>query len=521
MAMDRVRTFLSNKALTLSLIAVILVIYPIELLTVIEYGLDTFQYWFVLKPGFEPTPAWLLALVTHGTVQHLGINLVGLVVYGLVLERYVSGKTYLVVYVSAGLLAGLIHTNLTQSTGAGASGAIMGVIGFYSIVYLALHRPDNWDNFNSNVRHLLAIFGLPVIGVQYAVDTYVLGGGYAHVAGGLVGIILGVIYVGYQVDRPISQTIESAGDSPFLTTLLMLVLAEAAVIVYLLIVTPENPATSTAVQAGATIILVLITVWYANQTRRNADLFRRELELETQRNHAETLQARTQKWLDDYPFVHETDVPAFVERDSMYAVPESLQEDPYFEDLKTNHTPDLQDSIDRLDDLYSEFLSIREDYIDSKNIDMYSEVRQIDVLEENYAKWLFERVLLLERTDKDKDDLKGAIEEAFENDAEEQDDYFRLFGDEDQFHRKPIMLYHYKRSSANNRKEPFMFRVYASGPKSHIENIESIAGYSEAVDAAELLDDIEDELKQLEKKLIEYNEAPRFEGECDLMLEID
>lgn len=83
------------------------------------------------------------------------------------------------------------------------------------------------------------------------------------------------------------------------------------------------------------------------------------------------------------------------------------------------------------------------------------------------------------------------------------------------------MLYHYKRSFANSRKEPYMFRMYARAPQIHIDDIESVTGYPDAVDAAELLDDIETELEELEKKLIEYNEAPRFEGECDLILDIE
>ncbi|WP_081926997.1 rhomboid family intramembrane serine protease [Natronomonas marina] len=519
--MSRVMTFLSNKRLTLSFIVILLITYLLELLTIAQLGIETFEFWFLFTPGFDPTPAWILSLFAHGTVRHLGINIVGILVYGLVLERYVARKTYLGVYVLTGLLAGLIHTNLTDNIGAGASGAIMGVVGFYAIVYLALYRPNGWNDPLENVRYVLAILGPFVIGSQYAVDIYVNNGGYAHVSGGIIGILLGLVYARSQVESSISRTIEAARESPFRTALLVLILAETAVIVYLLIVIPENPATSTAVQAGATIILVLITIWYADHTRRSADLFRRELELETQRNHADTLQIRTDKWLEYFPSVRETDVPLFVDRDSMHAVPVSLRGDPYFEDLTTNHASDLRDSVDHIDNLYSEFLDIRDDFVNTLSIDVYPDMRQVDVLEENYAKWLFERVLLLERTGKDKEDLKSAVGDAFETSAEEEDEHFRLLGDTDQFRRRPIMLYHYKRSLANSRKEPYMFRMYARAPQMHIDDIESVSGYSDAVDAAELLDDIEMELGELEKKLIEYNEAPRFEGECGLILDIE
>ncbi|ELK55929.1 rhomboid family protein [Haloferax sp. BAB-2207] len=203
-------------------------------------GIETFEFWFLFTPGIEPTPAWILSLFAHGTVRHLGVNIVGILVYGLVLERYVARKTYLGVYISTGLLAGLIHINLTDNSGAGASGAIMGIIGFYSIVYLALYRPNGWNDPLENVRYVLAILGPLVIGAQYAVDIYINNGGYAHVAGGIIGILLGLVYARSQVESSVSRTIESARESPFRTALLVLVLAETAVIVYLLIATPEN-----------------------------------------------------------------------------------------------------------------------------------------------------------------------------------------------------------------------------------------------------------------------------------------
>ncbi|TQQ80544.1 rhomboid family intramembrane serine protease [Halonotius roseus] len=519
--MGRVQAFLSKKRVTFSLILVFLVTYPLELLIITQFGIETFEFWFLFPPGFEPTPAWILALFAHGTTLHLAGNILGVLVYGLVLERYVAGSTYLTVYMLTGILAGLIHTNFTGSTGAGASGAIMGIFGFYAIVYIAMYRPDEEIDPSESIRYTLAILGPPVIVAQYAIDIYVNNGGYVHVAGGIIGILLGLVFVGSQVENPVSNLIELAKEAPFRTALLVLVVAETVVIVYLLIATPENPSISTAIQAGATIILVLITIWYANHTRRSAKLFRRELELETQRNHAETLQSRISTWLEDFPAVGETDVPLFADRDSMYAVPESLRDDPYFEDLTTNHASDIQDSVGRIDDLYTEFLDIRDDFVDNLSIDEHTNMRQIDILEENYAKWLFERVLLLERTDKDKKDLKSAVGDAFETKALEEDDYFRLIGDTDQFRKRAIMLYHYKRSFAKGRKDPYMFRIYATGPQRHIDEIESVTGYSDAVGASELLDDIETELRELEKQLIEYNEAPRFEGECDLILDID
>lgn len=522
--MSRVLSFLSNKRLTLSLLVILLVTYPLELLTIAKLGIETFEFLFLFTPGFDPTPAWILSLFAHGTVRHLGVNIVGILVYGLVLERYVARKTYLGVYVSTGLLAGLIHTNLTNNSGAGASGAIMGIVGFYAIVYLVLYRPNGWNDSLENVRYVLAILGPLVIGAQYAVDIYVNNGGYAHVAGGFIGILLGLVYARSQVESSVSRTIESARESPFRMALLILVLAETAVIVYLLIATPEDPSTSTAVQAGATIILVLITIWYADHTRRSTDLFRRELELETQRNHADTLQIRTQKWLDNLPEVSETDIPLFsnVDTDDSFAIPETLRGDPYFEDLMENHATDLKNHTNAIESKYKEFREKREDFVVSIDFDpLVPDSRLFKVLEDNCALWMFERVLLLERTDQDEDDLQLTVENAFEDASYEEDDTIFLVGDTEQERRKSIAVYHYQRSTSNNRRDSYWNRYWANIPKYHIRNVESHPGYSDAVTAAELLDELEAELEQLEKKLIEYNEAPRFDGECDLILDIE
>lgn len=524
--MTQVRTFLSDKSLTLALSVVLLIFYPMEILTIAKYGMSTFEFWFLFTPGLIPTPAWVLSLFVHVTPHHLIVNIVGLLVYGLVLEHFINRKLYLGVYVSTGLLAGLIHTNLAQSTGAGASGAIMGIVGFYSVIYLLLYRPRDWNDPVENVRYVLALLGPFVVAGQYVVDFYINSGsgGIAHLTGALIGGTLGFLYAMSRREGSISRTIESTRESPFRTALLILVLAETALIVHFLNTTPEDATTSTSVQAGATIILVLITVWYADHTRRNADLFRRELELETQRNHAETLQIRTKKWLDNIPEVSETDIRLFtdVNKDDSFAIPQTLQDDPYFEDLLENHATDLEHHIDAIESKYTEFQEIREDFIECLDISvMFPDTRKIVVLEENYGTWIFERILLLERTDNDKDDLQFAVENAFEDESYEEDNVIYLVGDSVQERQKPIIVYHYQRSTASSRRDSYWNRVWAGIPQHHIRNIEACPNYDEAVQAAELLDDLEGEINQLKKDLIEYNEVPRFDGECDLILDID
>ena len=192
--MMRIRELVSSKRLMLSLVIVLSVVYFVQLVSVAIWSIDTSIYWFVFTPGFVPTPAWILSLFAHGSVSHLAQNILALVVYGSILERYVSKKIYMTVYILSGFIAGFVHTNITQNTGAGASGAIFGLIGFYGIIYLIDHR-SGWGKPEENIRYLLALFVPGVVAVHTIRDLYLTtgAGNYAHVVGAIVGGILAMV----------------------------------------------------------------------------------------------------------------------------------------------------------------------------------------------------------------------------------------------------------------------------------------------------------------------------------------
>lgn len=192
--MGRILEFLSSKRLTLSLVVILPVVYFVQLLSIALWSIDTSVYWFVFTPGSVPTPAWVLSLFAHGSVPHLAQNILALVAYGLVLERYVSEWTYMTVYILSGFIAGLIHTNITQNTGAGASGAIFGLVGFYGVIYL-VDRRSGWGRPEENARYLLALFAPGVVAVQVIRDFYLTAGAgnYSHVVGATVGGLLGIL----------------------------------------------------------------------------------------------------------------------------------------------------------------------------------------------------------------------------------------------------------------------------------------------------------------------------------------
>jgi membrane associated rhomboid family serine protease len=68
----------------------------------------------------------------HGGWVHLGINMVSLAAFGAPVERLLKARRFVAFYLSAGIVAGLVHVLLFSSSVdpvIGASGAISGVFG--------------------------------------------------------------------------------------------------------------------------------------------------------------------------------------------------------------------------------------------------------------------------------------------------------------------------------------------------------------------------------------------------------
>jgi membrane associated rhomboid family serine protease len=73
------------------------------------------------------------SIFLHGSLVHLVYNLFALVLFGLILEKFIGGKKFLVVFFVSGLVANLISVNF-YSSALGASGAIFGIIGALIII---------------------------------------------------------------------------------------------------------------------------------------------------------------------------------------------------------------------------------------------------------------------------------------------------------------------------------------------------------------------------------------------------
>jgi len=144
----------------------------------------------------------LFTLVTsmflHVDILHLGMNMFFLLITGDGCERAMGSSRFLVFYLACGVLSGLFHVYMNQTSSVptiGASGAIFGVIAAFAILF-----PFRW---------LISLFGLipvPIPAIIFAflmvlIETaYVASGGVpniahtAHVGGFLAGVFLTLLF---------------------------------------------------------------------------------------------------------------------------------------------------------------------------------------------------------------------------------------------------------------------------------------------------------------------------------------
>jgi len=87
-----------------------------------QKALSSFQIW-----------RFITAIFLHGGIIHLAYNLFALLLFGLILEKMIGSKKFLIVFLISGILANIIGVNFYTSS-LGASGAIYGILGCIAIL---------------------------------------------------------------------------------------------------------------------------------------------------------------------------------------------------------------------------------------------------------------------------------------------------------------------------------------------------------------------------------------------------
>lgn len=131
---------------------------------------------------------FLTAIFLHGSLMHLLYNLFALVLFGIILEKFIGSKRFLILFLVSGILANLIAFMFYPSS-LGASGAIMAIIGVLAII-----RPIMvvWAfNLPMPMFVLVIIWVVgSVLGVFGIGDTST--GYWAHLSGIFIGLIYGL-----------------------------------------------------------------------------------------------------------------------------------------------------------------------------------------------------------------------------------------------------------------------------------------------------------------------------------------
>jgi rhomboid protease GluP len=134
------------------------------------------QYWRFITPIF-----------LHANLLHVGLNMLNFFVLGIFLERLVGHLRFLLIYLLTGIISIIASFYfMPQEISVGASGAIFGLVGAYSVFVLSHRRAFR----NNGIPALLWL--VLIIGVNLSVGLFVPNvDNYAHLGGLLSGCLLG------------------------------------------------------------------------------------------------------------------------------------------------------------------------------------------------------------------------------------------------------------------------------------------------------------------------------------------
>ena len=134
------------------------------------------------------------ATFLHANVKHLFDNMIMLGIVGAIIENYMGHGLYRIMYLLAGICGNLlsmayeIHNDL-QWVSVGASGSVMGVVGFLA-VWIVINRKVLVQDKSMLIRLLfLLVFVVDACFFQSGANTV------AHLGGFLTGFVIGILNI--------------------------------------------------------------------------------------------------------------------------------------------------------------------------------------------------------------------------------------------------------------------------------------------------------------------------------------
>lgn len=160
-----------------------------------DFGGAANAYAWLLHSGWKSNVAlsngeyWRLitAVFIHTDLRHLTVNSSFLLLFGVLVEPHIKGAAFAVLYLIAGVMGMLASYVLTPSPSVGASGAVLGLLGAYSVIVLKRQVP-------SAVWHLLLIGVFLLFQLGVAIQSATIDG-WSHLGGFMTGVILSIVFL--------------------------------------------------------------------------------------------------------------------------------------------------------------------------------------------------------------------------------------------------------------------------------------------------------------------------------------
>ncbi len=190
--------FRGNMAYTL--LGLMWITFIAQFIVLAAFGQGVFGSIFTISTANpEYVWTWIISIFSHGGLYHLVANSIVLFFFGPIVERYTGSKTFLYLFLGAGVAAGLGHIGVALLTGEpsavlGASGAVFAIMGVLTVL-----NPDMKVLlfFVLPIPLYILTFGFALLSVVFFVNPSAAGsvgmGNVAHFAH-LVGLVIGLWY---------------------------------------------------------------------------------------------------------------------------------------------------------------------------------------------------------------------------------------------------------------------------------------------------------------------------------------
>jgi membrane associated rhomboid family serine protease len=179
------------------------------------------QYWRFITPIF-----------LHVNALHVGLNMLNLLILGVYLEKLMGHMRLLFIYLVTGVISTIASFYFAPSElSVGASGAIFGLVGAYSIFILMHRRAMNRQGIPAIIE-LIVIVGLN-LGLGIVIPNV---DNYAHVGGLISGCFLGWWFMPYyqvSADHTLKDTHRLSTRWPLVLLTVLGTLLLATIAVYL------------------------------------------------------------------------------------------------------------------------------------------------------------------------------------------------------------------------------------------------------------------------------------------------